>query len=168
MKRTRKPPSKAKQIRQLKKDLEQQTEATKTLSLLMGGIARTAEEWKAKAVQLNKINQELHEENESIKQDFKTCKVWSNLEVCIQHDSHLRVFRTALDIPERYFNSAHRMVSPHILGNPQVTVRAKRDACEEIHRAALEISNVIRRKAADSLLDYFSDVNRQLNDGRIY
>jgi hypothetical protein len=161
MRRTRKPPSKAKQIRQLKEQLEH--ELTQ-----MGRIARTAEEWKFKAVQLNKINQELHEENESIKQDFKTCKAWSSLECCIQHDSSLRVFRASIDIPERYLTSAHRIISPHILGNPLRTDRAKHDARCEIYEAALQISNIVRRKIADSMLDYFSDTNRQLNDGRIY
>jgi len=161
MRRRRKPPSKAKLIMELKDQLQQDLAQ-------MDRIARTAEEWKAKAVQLNKINQELHEENESIKQDFKTCKAWSNLEACIQHDSSLRVFRASIDIAERYLTHAHRIISPNILGNPLRTDRAKHDARREIHKVAEDISNIIRRKIADSMLDYFSDTDRQLNDARIY
>ncbi len=161
MRRRRKPPSKAKQIRQLKEQLEHELAQ-------MDKIARTAEEWKNNSATIEQINHELHEENESIKQDFKTCKAWSSLECCIQHESSLRVFRASIDISERYLTYAHRMVSPNILKNPLLTDRSKHDARWEIYEAALQISNIVRRKVADSMLDYFSDTDRQLNDGRIY
>ena len=154
MRRRRKTPSKAKQIRQLQQKCDSHMS-------VINAQTRTFE------FQQKRIH-ELHEENESIKQDFKTCKSWSSLECCIQHDSSLRVFRASIDISERNLQSAHRMLSPHILRNPQFTDRAKHDARCEIYEAALQISNIVRRKVADSMLDYFSDTDRQLNDGRIY
>ena len=167
MRRSRKPPSKAKQIRELKEQLQQQTEAAKGLSLLMGGIARTAEGWKHKALILEEKVRELQKENEAIKKDFRTCRVWSNLELCIQPEPHNRIYRVALDVSERYLENARMLASPRIIGNPRWNDQAKIESCYEIRRVADDVANVMKRKVQESLTEYFNN-ERRLEEGRIF
>jgi len=167
MRRRHKHLSNAKQIRQLKDDLQQQTEAAKGLSLLMGEIARTAEGWKHKALAAEAKIRELQKENEAIKQDFKTCRVWSNLELCIQPDLQFRSYRVALDVSEKYLRSARMLTSPRIMGNPRWSDQARIEACYEIRRVADDVTNVMKRKVQESLTEYFNE-GRRLEEGRIF
>lgn len=166
MRRSRKPPSKAKQIRELKEQLQKQTEATDRLSIIIGQIGRTSESWKAEAISAKTKIQELQEEAEAIKHDLKTCKAWSNLEVCIQQDFR-RVFRVCLDINERQMESARLLLSSHIVGNPRWRKEAEIDAHREIQRASDEVVRVVKRKLVESFTEYFAN-ERKHNEGRIY
>lgn len=166
MRRRRKPPSKAKQIRQLKNELQQQTEVANQLTVLMGQIARTSESWKAETMSARSKIGELQTEVELIKQDFKTCKTWSNLEVCIQQDFR-RVFRVCLDIKESQMESARLMLSPHIVGNPRWRKETEIDARREIERASDEVVRLVKRKLVESFTEYFTN-ERKRNEGRIF
>ena len=164
MRRRRKTPSKAKQIRELQKKLEQEKDTSKTLSLLMGGIARTAEEWKQIAMTSKEKAGELQKESEAIKKDFRTCRVWSNLELCIQPEPFNRVYRVALDISETHLKNARMLASPRIINNPSWSDQARIEACYEIRRVAEDVASVMRRKVQESLTEYFNK-ERRLEEG---
>lgn len=167
MRRRRKPPSKAKQIKELKEQLQQQTEATDRLSIIIGQIGRTSEGWKAEAISAKTKIQDLQKETEAIKKDFRTCRVWSNLELCIQPEPHNRLYRVALDVSERHLTNARMLTSPRIMGNPRWNDQARIEACYEIRRVADDVANVMKRKVQESLTEHFNN-ERRLEEGRIF
>lgn len=82
MRRPKRHKSKTQQVRQLKEQLEKESEAARGLSLTIGQIARTAEEWKQKALALEQQIQKNKKETESAQKiieraatiDFRRCE----------------------------------------------------------------------------------------------
>ena len=68
MRRRRKPPSKTKQIRQLKEDLQKHTEATVRLSIIIGQIARECTGHKAELVKCQKQLKDNEKRDKQIKE----------------------------------------------------------------------------------------------------
>jgi len=152
MRRSRKPPSKAKQIRELKEHLQQQTEATDRLTIIIGKIARECTGHKAELAKCQKQLKDNEKRDKQIKELIEKATPVDFFRV----PSTREMYRCQVDFDGHFMGLLHSRSEQEFVAD-DVAERIRR---EIITSKFINTANNNRRRELDEELKLRSELGR--------